>query len=134
MFQGSEPPCMSKIGEQTALLGLVLGSVLIVVGVGAYAVTEFASVTALIPAIFGALIAGLGAIGRSEPRQRVANYGIGVLAVLGVVGSLRAVPDIVAALTGDSVDSVVATVTQGAMIVVCLVLVGAVGWYAFQER
>ncbi len=125
---------MSKTGEQTALLGLVLGGVLVVVGIGAYVITEFASITALIPAIFGALIAGLGAVGRNEPRQQVANYGIGVLAVLGVVGSLRAVPDIVAVLTGDSVNSGVATVTQGAMIGVCLVLVGAVGRYVLDSR
>ncbi|APX97904.1 hypothetical protein [Natronorubrum daqingense] len=125
---------MSDVGERTATLGAIVGAVLVVLGIGAYVLTDFASVTALIPTFFGVLIAALGAIGRDESRERGALYGIGALAVLGAVGSARAVPDIIALVSGESVDSVVATVSQGAMIVFCLVLVVGVGRYVLETR
>ncbi len=125
---------MTDAGGQTALVGLVLSSVLVVVGIGAYVLSDFASVTALIPTIFGVLIGGLAVVGRDSSRERPAMYAIGVFAVLGVLGSVRAVPDIITVLTGGSVDSLVAPVTQGVMIVVCLVLAGAVGRYVLETR
>ncbi|WP_254544856.1 MULTISPECIES: hypothetical protein [Halobacteriales] len=118
---------MANSSPPTFMLGIVLGIVLVVLGVGAYVLSDFASITALIPAIFGSVIAILGVVGRQQPtRQRLAAYGIGLLAVLGVLGSMRGIPAIIALLIGDSVDSVIAAVSQGAMIVICLVLLAAV--------
>lgn len=117
---------MRNAGTSAFMLGIVLGIVLVVVGAGAYVLSDFASVTALIPAIFGVLIAVLGVIGRRTDRHRLAAYGIGLLAVLGVLGSTRGIPDIIAFLSGESVDSTIAAVSQGAMIVICLVLLAAV--------
>ncbi len=109
------------------MLGKVMGIVLIVLGVSAYVLSDFASITALIPAIFGVVIAILGVVGQQQPdRQRLAAYGIGLLAVLGVLGSMRGVPAIIALLTGEAVDSVIAAVSQGAMIIICLILLAAV--------
>ncbi len=125
---------MSEAGNSTATLGMVLGGVLGVVGIAAYVISGFASLTALIPTLFGVLIAGLGAVGRSDERQRIAIYGIGILAALGVLGSLRGVPDIIALLSGSSVDSVVATVSQGLMIVFSVVLVVSVVRYVLDSR
>lgn len=125
---------MSETGAQTTSVGMILGAVLIVVGIGAYILSDFASVTAFIPTIFGAAIAGLAVLGRDDTRERTAIYAIGILAVLGVFGSVRGIPDIIALLTRSSVDSVVAPVTQGVMIVVCLVLVLAVGRYVLDTR
>ena len=108
------------------VLGIVLGTVLVALGVGAYVLSDFASVTALIPAFFGVLIAVLGVAGyQRTDRQRLAAYGIGLLAVLGVLGSTRGLPDIIALLTGGAVESTIAAVSQGTMIVVCLVLLVA---------
>ena len=108
-------------------LGIALGGVLVVTGVGAYVASEFASVTALIPAAFGAVFAGLGVIGRNSERRRVAAYVMSALAVLGVAGSLRGIPEILALPSGGTIDSVVAPVTQGILILICLVIIGAVG-------
>lgn len=109
------------------MLGIILGIALVVVGVGAYVLSDFASITALIPAVFGVLIAILGVVGYQETdRQRLAAYGIGLLAVLGVLGSTRGIPDIIALLTGEAVESTIAAVSQGTMIVICLVLLAAV--------
>ncbi|RBI59397.1 hypothetical protein DMJ13_22510 [halophilic archaeon] len=118
---------MANSSPSTFMLGIVLGIALVVLGIGAYVLSDFASITALIPALFGALIAILGVVGRQQPaRHRVAAYGIGLLAVLGVLGSTRGIPVIIALLTGEAVDSVIAAVSQGVMIVICLVLLAAV--------
>nr|WP_245634129.1 hypothetical protein [Halalkalicoccus paucihalophilus] len=109
------------------MLGIVLGTALVALGVGAYVLSNFVSVTALIPAVFGVLIAVLGVVGyQRTDRQRLAAYGIGLLAVLGVLGSTRGIPDIIALLTGGAVESTIATISQGTMIVICLVLLAAV--------
>ena len=109
------------------MLGIVLGTALVAVGVGAYALSDFVSATALIPAFFGVLITVLSVVGYQQiDRQRTAAYGIGLLAVLGVLGSTRGIPDIIALLTGGTVESPVAAVSQGAMIAICLVLLAVV--------
>ena len=126
---------MANSDPSTFMLGIVLGIVLVVLGIGSYVLSDFASITALIPAFFGILIVILGVVGRQQPaRQRLAAYGIGLLAVLGVLGSTRGIPAIIALLTGDSVDSVIAAVSQGAMIVICLVLLATVIMFVRDTR
>ncbi len=125
---------MSDSGRFAATLGIVLGAALVVLGIGAYVLSDFASVTALIPAVFGVLMALLGTLERRTGRQRLPVYGIGLLAALGVLGSMRGVPDVIALLTGGAVESTVAAVAQGAMIVVGLVLLAAVANYALDGR
>jgi len=117
---------MSSSRTSVFVLGIMLGTVLVALGVSAYVLSDFASVTALIPAFFGVLIAVLGVAGyQRTDRQRLAAYGIGLLAVLGVLGSTRGLPDIIALLTGGAVESTIAAVSQGTMIVICLVLLVA---------
>lgn len=126
---------MTNSTTSAFVLGIVLGIALVALGVVAYALSDFASVTALIPAFFGVLVAALGVIGyRRTERQRLAAYGIGVLAVLGVLGSTRGIPDIIALLTGGAVDSTIAAVSQGGMIVACLVLLVAVVRFILGRR
>ena len=118
---------MASSRTSAFMLGIVLGIALVVLGVGAYVLSDFASITALIPAFFGILIAILGVVGYQQTdRQRLAAYGIGLLAVLGVLGSTRGIPEIIALLTGEAVESTIAAVSQGTMIVICLVLLVAV--------
>ena len=126
---------MASAKTSAFTLGIVLGLVLVLLGVGAYVLSDFASITALIPAIFGVLIVILGAVGfRQADRQRLAAYGIGLLAVLGVLGSTRGIPAILALLTGNPVESTIAAVSQGAMIVICLVLLAAVIQFIRETR
>ena len=125
---------MSDAGAQATTVSVVLGGVLVAVGLGAYVLSDFASVTALIPASFGVLTATLALVGREPTREQPAIYAIGLLGVVGVLGSTRGIPDIITLLTGGSVDSLVAPVTQGVMIAICLVLVGVAGRYVLETR
>ncbi|GAA0239979.1 hypothetical protein ACFFQF_30270 [Haladaptatus pallidirubidus] len=125
---------MASSGKSPFTLCIVLGLILIILGTSAYVLSDFASITALIPSFFGVLIAFLGVIGRQTERDRPAVYGIGILAALGVLGSTRGIPDIIALLTGEPVESVIAAVSQGAMIAICLVLLAIVGMYVLDTR
>lgn len=113
---------MNNDAPITPLTGMALGSILVVLGISAYVVTGFVSITALIPAVFGIFIATVGYLGQETDRVRLAIGGIAIFALLAILGSLRAVPDIFDLVTGGQVDSVTATVAQGVMIVVGILL------------
>lgn len=113
---------MTTVDDRPLKTGVAVGFALVILGVAAYVLTDFASVTALIPAIFGILCVGLGQLGLNTDRDRLAVYGLGLLAVLGIGGSARAVGDIVALAGGESVDSTAAVLAQTGMIGLCLVL------------
>ena len=66
-----------------------LGLALFIVGVTGYFLTGGVSLTALIPAAFGALIALAGAIGRDDRKRMHAMHAAVVLALLGFLGSVR---------------------------------------------
>lgn len=114
---------------------LDIGGLLILLGAGAYVATDFASVTALIPSIFGLIIAVLGYVGWQYPeRSDSAMYSIGLFAVLGIAGSLRGIPDIIALLTGGNPESTVAAVSQLSFIILSLVLVAIAAKYVIDNR
>lgn len=116
--------------DQLAFGGIVAGLLLIVVGVSAYAVTDFDHITALIPALFGVVMAALGGLIVVEAGyDRQAAYGLGLLAALGILGSLRGAPDIVALLIGANPDSTVGAISQGLMILLSLVVLGLTVMY-----
>lgn len=125
---------MTASGRLASVLGIALGSALVVLGASAYVLSDFASATALIPALLGVAIALLGMAGLRTDRERLAVYGIGLLALFGVLGSTRGIPDVIALLTGGPVESTVAAVSQGAMIAIGLVLLVAVARYVVDAR
>lgn len=118
----------------TPKLGIVIGGILVVAGVAAYVLSEFASVTALIPTVFGVVIALLGAVGPRTGRPELAVYGIGLVALLGILGSIQGVPDIVELVTGGEPDSTLAATTQSVLILFSLVLVVAAGRDVLEAR
>lgn len=77
-----------------------LGVILIAVGVIAYIATGFASWTALIPAILGAVILACGLIGVKN--QKVGIHIALVFAVLGILGTGMNVLQIGALLAGEA--------------------------------
>lgn len=102
---------------------VLVGGLLIVLGVASYLLSGRASVTALIPAFFGLPILVLGWLAIRVTWRRHAMHAAAGLALLGLVGSLRGVPDTLALLSGGTVERPTAVVVQTVMAVVCLVFV-----------
>ena len=69
------------------------GIVLILLGVASYLLTGRTSVTALIPAIFGAIFVVLALVGRNESARKHAMHAAVALALLALLGTLpRVIP------------------------------------------
>ena len=68
---------------------IALGVALIILGLAGYFLTGAASLTALIPAAFGLVIALSGLIARDERRRKHAMHAAVVVALLGFLGSVR---------------------------------------------
>jgi hypothetical protein len=106
----------------TRLFGLLL----IVMGVASYVTTGRSSVTALIPAFFGAVLVICALIARNEAMRKHAMHAAVAIGLIGAIASLaRGVP---AALAGDA--SRPAVLSQLAMGVLLLVYV-ALGVQSF---
>jgi len=65
-----------------------IGAFLILLGLGGYFGSGMASVTALIPAFFGVLLAALGYLARDEAKRKAAMHLAAGVGLLGMVGSL----------------------------------------------
>ena len=104
----------------------LFGFLLIVLGIASYVVTERTSVTALIPAFFGAVLVVLALVARNENARKHAMHAAVAIALIGAIASLvRAVP----AVAGGSATRP-AVVAQLAMAVLMLVYV-ALGVQSF---
>jgi len=68
---------------------LALGVALIVVGLAGYFLTGTASLTALIPAAFGLMLALAGQLARDERKRKHAMHAAVAVALLGFLGSVR---------------------------------------------
>lgn len=68
---------------------IALGVALIILGLAGYFLTGAVSLTALIPAAFGLVIALSGLIARDERKRKHAMHAAVVVALLGFLGSIR---------------------------------------------
>ena len=95
----------------------LFGFILIVLGVAAYVLTGRASVTALIPALFGAVLVVCALIARNESARRHAMHAAVAVGLIGAIASLaRAVP---AVMRGDaSRPAVIAQLIMGVLLVI----------------
>ncbi len=85
-----------------ASLTVGVGTLLILMGVGGYVATGMVSVTALIPAFFGAPIAVLGQIAKNEARRKHAMHGAVLLGLLGFLGSFPGLLKLPSLLAGTA--------------------------------
>ena len=98
---------------------LALGVVLIVLGLAGYFLTGAVSLTALIPAAFGLVIAVAGLMARDEGKRKHAMHAAVTVALLGFLGSIRGVLQIGALLDGTAARPA-AVVSQTIMAVLTL--------------
>jgi hypothetical protein len=100
-----------------------IGIALIATAVISAVVSATSSVTAWIPAFFGLPIAGMGAVAAASERNRKnAMHIAAVLALLGVLGGVSVLPNLVAALGGAASGSMVALASRTALLVLSTVL------------
>jgi uncharacterized membrane protein HdeD (DUF308 family) len=100
----------------------LVGALLIVIGVGAWLLSDAASVTALIPAMLGVLLLVLGLLAGRPAMHSHAMHGAMVVALVGVLGTLMQVVELPALLTGGDVERPLAVVVSSLTLVLCAVL------------
>lgn len=101
----------------TRLFGLLL----IVLGIASYTLTGRSSVTALIPAFFGAVLVICALLARKETARRHAMHAAVAVALIGAIAALaRGVP---AALAGDATrPAVMSQLVMGVLLVIYVAL------------
>jgi uncharacterized membrane protein HdeD (DUF308 family) len=104
------------------IITIIAGSLLTLLGLGGYVLSESRSATALIPVAFGTLLEVCGALALRPELKKHAMHGASVLALLGVVGTIPGVVSFVKLITGGSIARPLGAQVQAAMFVVCLVL------------
>ena len=100
------------------------GIVLIVLGVGGYFGSDRVSLTALIPAAFGLLLAIFGALARDEKRRKMAMHIAVTVGLLGFLGTVSGLLQLPALLSGGEVARPGAVVSKSIMAVLMAVYVG----------
>ena len=104
----------------------LFGIILIVLGIASYVLTDRTSLTALIPAIFGAVLVICALIARNESARKHAMHAAVAVGLLGALASLgRAIPAVIAGNAGRP-----AVISQLVMAVVLLIYV-ALGVQSF---
>jgi hypothetical protein len=105
-------------------LTIALGVAQIVLGVAGYVLTGAVSVTALIPAAFGALIALAGVVARDPGKRKHAMHAAVAIALLGFLGSLRGVMQIGSLMDGTAARpaAVVSQIVMAALTLVYIVM------------
>lgn len=119
-----------------AIVTLLLGGVLLVLGLAAFFATGATHYTALIPAAFGLVFDLLGSAALLVPRAR--KHFMHVAVVVAAVGLAATVPGAMklpTLLTGGALERPAAVATQSAMAACCLAyLVLAIGSFVAARR
>jgi len=103
-----------------ANISMTLGILLILLGLGAYFGTGRQSITALIPAFLGLLLAILGYLGQQTARLRMTMHIATGVAMVGFLGSVRGVPGMLSLISGEEVARPAAAVVQTVTALICL--------------
>ena len=98
---------------------IALGVALIIVGLAGYFLTGGSSYTALIPAVFGIVIALLGLMARNEGRRALAMHIAVVVALLGFLGTFRGLLQLASAFDGTAARPA-AVISQSIMAVITM--------------
>jgi uncharacterized membrane protein HdeD (DUF308 family) len=104
---------------------MFLGVLLIVLGLLTYVLSQMASWTPLIPAIFGVVFLILGVIAQVDSSKRKHSMHIAVIfTLLGLLGSLGALGTLPALLSGQEVARPMAVFSRSVMAMLLLVYFG----------
>lgn len=98
---------------------MTAGGILVLLGLAGYVASGAESVTALIPAAIGAILAGLGLGGRRERLRKHLMHGAAAVALLGVLGTASGVLKAAGVLFGSTLERPLAVASQTATAIVC---------------
>jgi hypothetical protein len=99
----------------------IFSAIFVVLGAASYLLSGAASVTALIPAFFGLLLAGAGFLSRSN--LKLGGHIAALVGVLGFLGTARSFTKVPALLSGEPVQRATAVGVQAVFAVLCLIFV-----------
>lgn len=103
-----------------------VGIVLTLIGFGSYLISGAASMTALIPALFGLAFVALSFWSTDGYLRKGGLIGVMGVAALGLLGTLRIVPDLLALLSGAATGvSMIALASQAIMLALCIAVLAA---------
>jgi hypothetical protein len=103
---------------------IVFGGALIVLGIVGYTATGAVSITALIPAFFGAVLVVLGWFGQNERYRKHAVRLATAIGIVGLLGSVRGVTGLMDLISGGEVQRPAAVISQSMMAILMVVFVG----------
>lgn len=99
------------------------GIVLVLLGVGGYFGTGAESMTALIPAAFGAVLILLGLVAMKDKLRMHAMHAAALIGVLGFGGAVPGVIKLIKMLGGTEIERPAAAYAQTAMALICAAFV-----------
>lgn len=103
---------------------VLFGIALIALGIISYVATAGVSVTALIPAFFGVVLALLGWLALNERYRKHAMHAAVALGLLGFLGTVRGLMAVPRLLSGAEVQRPAAALAQAVMAILMAVFVG----------
>jgi lysylphosphatidylglycerol synthetase-like protein (DUF2156 family) len=104
-------------------LAIAIGAALVLLGVGTYWASDGASITALIPAFFGLVLALLGVLGTYPKLRRHMMHVAAALCLLAFLGTVNGVLQMVSVLSGVQIERPRAAFSQAVMAVLSLAFV-----------
>ncbi|MEE8153779.1 MAG: hypothetical protein V3T53_02335 [Phycisphaerales bacterium] len=117
-----------------ARITIGLGLVLIGLGLGGFFGTGREHFTALIPVLFGLLLALLGVLALKEHMRKHAMHVAAAIGLVGFAGTVRGLMKLPVLLTGGELDRPAAVAVQAAMAIVCLLFVVLCVWSFIKAR
>ncbi|MCG8351269.1 MAG: hypothetical protein MI924_26150 [Chloroflexales bacterium] len=108
------------MNNKEPVITIVIGGLLVLVGIVSYFGAGASSVTALIPAFFGAPLILLGVLARAPQRLKLSMHLVAALALFGVLGTLTVLPALGELLLGKQKPGTTAAIlARSAMLVLC---------------
>lgn len=104
-------------------VSIAFGAALIALGLWGYFGTGTTSLTALIPAVFGLVLAACGASARNEKNLKMAMHIAAMVGLLGFLGTVPGLLKLPALLGGEAVARPQAVISQSIMAGLMLVFV-----------
>jgi hypothetical protein len=111
------------MGGSVARTTIIFGGVLIALGIIGYVGTGAVSLTALIPSVFGVLLALLGWLALNERYRKHSMHVAAAIGLVGFLGSVRGLIQLPQLMTGADVERPESVLAQSVMAIVTVAFI-----------